>query len=295
MTTLLEIQSPFRPMLRYHGGKWKLAPWIISHFPPHRIYTEAFGGAASVLARKQRSYCEVYNDVDGEIVNVFRVARDRGEELCRAVELTAFSRVEYRLSFEISDDALEQARRTVVRSYMGFGSNALCRPVQSGFRACSSRNGTTPSRDWKNFPAALTSLILRMQGVVIEHRSAEQVMVSHDGPETLHYCDPPYVHSTRTNWAGKGARSGYAHEMDDEAHRSLAAVLRGLRGKVIVSGYHSPLYDEMFEGWARVERKALADGARKRTEVLWMNYRLSPEQLCSSDQSAIRNPQSAIE
>jgi DNA adenine methylase len=80
--------TPRRPVLRYHGGKWMLAPWIISHFPTHRIYVEPLGGSASVLLRKPRSYAEVYGDLDGEIVNVFLMARERPDELRRALELT---------------------------------------------------------------------------------------------------------------------------------------------------------------------------------------------------------------
>src|SRR3954470_1229963 len=123
-----------RPILRYHGGKWLLAPWILSHFPAHRVYVEPFGGAASVLLQKERSYAEVYNDLDGEVVNVFRVARDRGAELRRALELTPFSRDDFLLAYRLSPNALERARRTVARSFMGFGSAAACGEV-SGFRA----------------------------------------------------------------------------------------------------------------------------------------------------------------
>jgi len=256
-----------------------LAPWIISHFPPHRVYVEPCGGSASVLVRKPRSYGEIYNDLDGELVNVFRVVRERGAELTTLLELTPFSREEYRLSFVPSEDPMEQARRTVMRSYMGFGSNALCRTVKSGFRANSNRSGTTPAHDWRNYPGALPALIERLQGVVIENRDGVEVMLTHDGPETLHYCDPPYVHSTRTKWAGGGSRSGYTHEMTDEQHRHFAAVLHELKGMVIVSGYHSPLYDELFDGWTRTERKSLADGARERTEVLWMNFEMPDSDL----------------
>jgi DNA adenine methylase len=261
-----------RPILRYHGGKWRLAPWIIGHFPQHRVYVEPFGGGASVLLRKERAYAEIYNDLDGEVVNVFRVMRERGEELRRVLDLTPFSRLEYQQSFAECGDELEQARRTVVRSFMGFGSNSLCRSVKSGFRANSNRRGTTPAHDWRNYPDKMAGLIERLRGVVIEQKDASTLMRYFDTDDTLHYVDPPYVHSTRSLWAGKGARKGYAHEMSDEDHRSLAAVLNSLNGKVCLSGYHSPLYDELYRDWRRVERHALADGARARIEVLWMNY-----------------------
>lgn len=105
-----------------------LAPRIIEHFPEHRCYVEPFGGGGSVLLRKPRSYAEVYNDLDGEIVNLFTVARDRGDELVRLLELTPFSRDEFQQSYEPTDDPLEQARRTIARSFMGFGSNAHAPP-----------------------------------------------------------------------------------------------------------------------------------------------------------------------
>jgi len=129
------------PLLRFHGAKFRLAPWIISHFPRHRIYVEPFGGSGSVLLRKKRSEVEVYNDLDGEIVNLFRVARDNGEELSRQIFLTPYSRDEFVKSFELSDDPLEQARRTIVRSFQGFGSGYVtatkgskCARPEYGFR-----------------------------------------------------------------------------------------------------------------------------------------------------------------
>lgn len=260
-----------RPMVRYHGGKWKLAPWIISHFAPHRIYCEPFGGGGSVLLRKPRSYGEIYNDLDGEIVNVFRVMRDNGDELRQRLILTPFSRVEFVQSYEPFNDPIEQARRTIVRAYQGFGSAAVCGET-SGFRANSNRSGTTPAQDWQHYPDHVPAIIERMRGVVIEQRDALECMQQHDAEDVLHYVDPPYVHSARSS-KKRGTASGsvYKHEMTDEQHRTLANGLAGLRGMVVVSGYHTELYDELYKGWVRSEVQAHADGARPRIEVLWLN------------------------
>lgn len=252
-----------RPILRWHGGKWKLAPWILQHLPAHSVYVEPFGGAASVLLRKPRSYAEVYNDLDGEIVNLFKVARGRGEELRRALELTPFSREEFAESYEPSSDSLEQARRTVVRSFMGFGSNSHNK--STGFRSNSNRSGTTPAQDWRNYPNSFSDIIERLRGVIIENRDAIEVMLAHDSDQTVHYVDPPYVHSTRD------AGGDYRFEMDDRDHIQLAEMLLRLKGMVVLSGYSSDLYNDLFARWRRVERRAHADGAKERTEVLWLS------------------------
>lgn len=269
--------QPSRPILRYHGGKWLLAPWIISHFPEHSIYTEAFGGAGSVLLRKPRCYAEIYNDLDGEIVNLFRVVRDRGDELLRLVELTPYARAEFHESFVACEDSLERARRTVMRSFMGFGGN-LTRPnrdqtpQRTGFRNYSKKNSqSSPANDWRNLPQGLPSLIDRLRGVIIENRPAASVLLEHDSVDTLHYVDPPYVHSTRGFDCG-GTHRGYRHELSDDDHRALAVTLRALEGRVIVSGYQCELYDsELFTDWRCVLRPARADGARERTEALWFS------------------------
>jgi len=260
------MTAPNRPVLRWHGGKWVLAPWIIANMPPHRVYVEPFGGAGSVLMRKPRSYAEVWNDLDGHAVNLFRVLRsDRAAELVRALTLTPFARDEFAGAYEPCGDAVESARRLVVRSFMGFGSNGHNRAT--GFRANSNRSGTTPAHDWSNYPAALQRVIERLRDVVVENADALAVMRTHDGPDTLHYVDPPYVFETRTD-----AVADYAHEMTDADHGALLAFLRTLQGRVMLSGYPHPLYDAALTGWHRIERAALADGAAKRTEVLWMSF-----------------------
>lgn len=261
------MTSPTRPVMRYHGGKWKLAPWIISHFPKHRIYTESFGGAGSVLLRKPRCYGEVYNDLDGEVVNLFRVLRDweTADELAWQIALTPFARDEFVQSYLVASGPVEQARRTLVRSFMGFGSNSHNR--ETGFRSNTSRSYTTPAHDWQHFPAQVPAIVERLRGVVIENRPAAEVIRQHDSPETLHYVDPPYVHETR----GQNMGENYRHEMTDDQHRELATLLHSVRGMVVLSGYPCPLYDELYADWKRVERKAFADGARERVECLWIN------------------------
>lgn len=266
--------KPTRPVLRWHGGKWLLAPWIIEHFPPHRVYVEPFGGAASVLLRKRRSYAEVYNDLDDDVVNLFRVIRSPdAERLVRAVQETPFARTEFLGAYEVADDPVEAARRLIVRSFMGFGSDGFNRDVKTGFRSNSNRSGSTPAKDWSGYPDALAAIIERMRGVVIENRPAVEVMRQQDSPDALHYVDPPYLPETRSakSRKGGGAYHAYRHEMTVEDHAALLAVLNDLAGMVVLSGYPSPLYDTALTGWTRVERAALADGARARVEVLWLN------------------------
>lgn len=271
-----EGRAPTRPALRWYGGKWKLAPWIISHFPQHRVYVEPFGGAGSVLLRKHRAEAEVWNDLDDWVVNLFRVLRNE-TQACRLVEmlrLTPFARSEFDIARRIEKhacDPVEMARLLIVRSYMGFGSNAHNgRPT--GFRACSSRSGTTPAEDWAGYPDCLKLIIDRLRGVIVENRRGREVMAAHDAPTTLHYVDPPYLPETRSPANRYDLKyRAYRHEMSVEDHISLLDFLCELKGMVLISGYPSELYDDALRDWRRIETEALADGARKRTEVLWIN------------------------
>lgn len=274
------MTSPSRPVLRWHGGKWRLAPWIISHFPKHRVYVEPFGGAASVLLRKDRSYAEIYNDLDDEVVNLFRVLRDlrRAELLRNMLECTPFSRTEFLECYRPTRNTVERARRLIVRSFMGFGSDGSTSVYRTGFRSASNRSHTTPAHDWRNFAPALGAIIERIAGVVIENEPAIDVMRRHDGPDTLHYIDPPYLPETRrrANRRPGGNEAGvYRHELSTDDHAHLLEELRGLKGMVAISGYPSRLYDQRLFDWNRVERQAYADGASKRTEVLWLNSTLT--------------------
>lgn len=256
-----------RPVIRYHGGKWKLAPWIISHLPPHRIYVEPFGGAASVLLRKPRVYAEVYNDMDGEVCNLFRVMRDRGQvaELERLLNLTPFSREEFEAAYEVADDPVERARRLIARSFMGFSSASHNKEHRTGFRTKSFRSGTSPAADWANYPGHLGQFAERLRGVCIENRPAIELVQSHDQEGILFYVDPPYPRSTRYG------DDCYVYEMTDLDHEDLAGVLKSCAGMVVLSGYDCDLYRRLFDGWEMIRKPWFADGAREREECLWIS------------------------
>lgn len=265
--------GPKRPVARYHGGKWRLAPWIISHFPQHRVYCEPFGGAGSVLLRKPRAFAEIYNDRDDEIVNVFRTLREpaAAADLRARCEMTPFSRREFLLAYEPTDDPIEAVRRTLVRSWMGHGAAGV-RARKTGFRVNPHRQRTTAAGDWAGWPVAIQSFTERLQGVVIEARPAAQVIASNDGAETLFYVDPPYMFETRSQKRmGNCLYHGYRHELTDEDHAALLDQLCGLSGMVVLSGYATDLYDRRLTGWQRLEKEARADRGVKRTEVLWLN------------------------
>jgi DNA adenine methylase len=259
-------------MLRYHGGKWLVAPWIISFIPQHLTYVEPYGGGAAVLLRKGRSHEEVYNDLDSDTVNLFRVARDNGEELKRLLEYTPFSREEYLLAYRPTNDPVEKARRTVIRAFMSRSPTGTTGKINNegkiatGFRSKDQNCGKTPAKVWASYAESFNGLIERLRGVVIENREALEVVDQHDSIDTFFYIDPPYLLSVRD------AGTDYRYELTDEQHIKLAKKLNGVKGSVIVSGYHSKLYDDLYHGWAVREKLTYSDGdkTKPRTEVLWM-------------------------
>ncbi len=243
-----------------------MAPWIVSHFPKHTTYVEPFGGAASVLMRKERSAVEIYNDLDGEIVNLFRVLRDRsqGKELIRLLALTPFARDEFDESYTPAEDPIEQARRTVVRAFMGYHS---LRNNNSGFRL-GQNNGKEyfPPKTWTKIPKSMEFTIERLQGVLIENKPAADLIQAHDHPDTLFYIDPPYLGSTRNY-----PESGYKYEMrDEDDHIELAEVLKSHQGMVIISSYPNDLYARHYGDWKYFD-KITRNRGKQRVERLYIS------------------------
>jgi DNA adenine methylase len=254
------------PVLRYLGAKWQLADWIIAQFPPHKIYVEPFAGSASVFFRKYPSQVEYLNDMDGNVVNFFRMLRERGNELIRAIELTPYSREEYELAFDPCDDPIERARRFYVACWQSFAATVI---YKSGWRYQKTQlmRSTVP-REFSRTDG-LEVAIKRLKQAYIECRPAVEVIERLDSDETLFYVDPPYVKKSRSN----GSRNRYTCEMTDEDHVMLAEVLCQARGMVILSGYKSELYDRLFAGWTVLEKSTTTNGNGQATEYLWLSPR----------------------
>lgn len=260
------------PVLRYHGGKFRLSSWLYGFFPKHEIYVEPFGGAASVLLRKPRSHGEVYNDLDQDIFNLFQVLRDersaaRLRELC---ELTPYSRDEFQLAYQHTADPIERARRVIVRSAMGFGTGAA-NGHKTGFRCDASRKSANHAAVWRRYPAILAWVCQRLRGVNIENRPAAQCIAYHDSATSLFYVDPPYMMETRSIGPSGDV---YRHEMTNQQHAELLDQLRQVKGMVVLSGYASELYGDLLHDWrceTKTARVSAGAGTGIKTECVWLN------------------------
>jgi DNA adenine methylase len=262
----------------WYGGKFSHLDWLLPLLPQTTHYCEPFGGSAAVLINRPPAPVETYNDLDSEVVNFFRVLRDEQEALIQAIGLTPFSREELRLATQEQESdlsELERARRFFVRA----------RQVRTGLAQTASEGrwahclltsragmGGAVSR-WLGSVEGLSEIVQRLLRVQIENAHAFEVIQRYDSPETLFYCDPPYVHRTR------GDAKAYGFEMTDREHEELAHLLLNVHGKVAISGYASSLYEDLYAGWTRIEAptRMIHSSKGERTEVLWMNYELPAE------------------
>ena len=257
----------------WYGGKFSHLEWLSPLLPNSHHYCEPFAGSAAVLINRDPSPVETYNDIDGEVVNFFRVLRDRPEEITRAIALTPFSREEFYIALNgphsgISD--LERARRFYIRARQTrtglaqtatLGRWANCKnTTRSGMSGVVSR--------WLGGVEALAGIAERLARVQIENRPALDIIQLYDDPRTLFYCDPPYLHATR------GDAKAYGFEMLDDEHGALAAALGRIKGKAAISGYRCDLMDTLYKSWRRYDAPAKnAHSIKKiRYECLWMNY-----------------------
>ena len=252
-----------KALLKYPGGKWKCAEWIISHFPEHKVYCEPFFGSGAVFFKKAPSYIETVNDVDGNIVNLFRVCREHPEELATAINMTPFSRDEFKDCYEIeADNPVERARRTLVRYHQSFGTT---NSLKNSWRNVQTYGGPRCATMWNYLPGTVIAVCERLKDAQIENVDAFKLIERYNSEETGIYCDPPYLQELRK-------KNMYAHEMKREEHISLLELLKESKSKVVISGYDSELYNEMLSGWRTDERPAIAQMGLHRIEKIWMNF-----------------------
>lgn len=249
-------------ILNYPGSKWKMADLIIDQMGSHNTYVEPFFGSGAVFFNKSRVKVETINDIDGRIVNFFRVCRDYPEQLIAKVLLTPHSREEYLNSYQVSPDPIEDARRLMVRCWQAIGAKTSDR---TGWRSIIDYNGPDTANEWATVWMKIEEVAYRLKGVQIEKQDAVKLLNRYNREDVLTYVDPPYLLKTRTNRL-------YQHEYSNEDHMTLLELLRNFKGKVILSGYQSDMYDIALPNWYKICHDSTAESGAKRLEVIWMNY-----------------------
>ncbi len=267
-----------KPVVPYHGGKGRLAAWIVSMMPRHRVYLEPFAGSAAVLLAKPKSTHEILNDLDGNVVNFYRVLRERPDELERLCRLTPYARDEFNAAkFDEDLDDVERARRWWVRCQQSFAHTGTAATGWSTSILRGSNNARTVLNRIDRFDAVAA----RLMHVTIENRDALDLIADTDVPDAVIYADPPYLIDTRPSMQRRPA-GDYQHEFaTEEQHRALAAHLTTSAATVLLSGYPSDLYEEVYDGWHRIERTVVRRTSNGRgaqlphaTEVVWSNREL---------------------
>ncbi len=257
----------------WYGGKFSHLDFILPNIPTDaKHFCDVFGGSAAVLINRPPAPVETYNDIDSELANFFRTLRDTGDELIQQIKLTPFSREELvrACEYEPGLSELERARRFFVRARQT--RTGLAQKSSEGRWAhcvLTTRAGMSGAVSrWLGSVDGLAEITERLLRVQIENAPAEEVIRRYDTAETVFYLDPPYVHSSR------GDTTAYEHEMSDEEHMALADVLSSIRGRAVLSGYRTELYDSLFADWTRIDAPVrTAHSVRKpRQESLWVNF-----------------------
>lgn len=270
----------------WYGGKFNHLNWLLPLLPPTIHYCEPFGGSAAILINRPPMPVETYNDLDGEVVNFFRVLRDQKDDLIEVIGLTPFSREEFQIAAHESRDDLsdlERARRFFICARQV--RTGLAQTASAGRWAhcvLTSRAGMAGAVSrWLGSVEGLSEIAQRLLRVQIEHRPALEVIQRYDSPDTLFYCDPPYPHGSR------GDKNAYAYEMTNDQHRELAHTLRNVQGKVAVSSYASDFMDELYGDWYFTEgpEKNCLSVKTPRREGLWTNYQPPTQTLVVEDQA----------
>lgn len=251
-----------KTLLKYPGSKWRIAEWILSYFPEHKVYLEPFFGSGALFFKKEPSYIETINDLDGNIVNLFKVCRDYPEELARAITLTPFSREEFQNCYQMTDNPIENARRCIVRYHQSFGTS---NSSKNSWRNVQTYGGPRCATMWNDLPEVVQAVCQRIKEAQIENTDALTLIERYNSQDTLIYCDPPYIQSIRK-------RNIYRVEMTDERHFELLKILKNSKSKIILSGYDNPMYNKELSEWNTAEKATTAQMGLHRVEKIWFNF-----------------------
>lgn len=259
-------------VLKWPGAKWRIADEIMRLMPKHKIYLEPFFGSGAVFFSKTPCNTEILNDLDGEIVNLFKVIRDSPEELSGIVSLTPYSREEYKESYDRTGSDIERARQFLVRANM---ARAGMQYYSSSWRHAGPVQGAKSFQrvcgDWNKVPERILEAAERLKDAEIESIDAIELIKKYNHKECLIYADPPYLLSTRR-------QRYYNVEMtEDKEHIELIEALKNHKGMVILSGYESELYEQWLQGWTKVEIKTTAEQGKQRIEVLYVNFEIDKQ------------------
>ena len=262
----------------YYGGKYSCLKDLlpIINAAPHTTFVESYGGSGAIILNKTPSDVEVYNDLNSDVVNFFRVLREEGDELIRLLHLTPYSREEFTNCCDIPEGTnLHKAWTFFVRArQVSRGLVTSASPGRWAYTVKDSRRemSLVISR-WLSSIEGLENINNRLRTIQIENLDGKDVIQRYDRESTLHYVDPPYPMEVRTG--GKA----YKHEYKEQDHAQLLDCLKQVKGKVILSSYANKLYDETLNGWVRkefkVKQSANANFYSKDKlcqEVIWSNF-----------------------
>lgn len=251
----------------YYGGKYNHVEKLYRLFPRHKCFVDVFGGSGVVVLNKEPAI-DVYNDIDGNVVNFFRVLREKPEELVRLLELTPYAREEFlycQKNFDKDNTDIERARMFFMACAGGFGHKIRGGWAKDMGRLCGFYN------HMDNFSA----ISKRFRKILIENKPFDEIIKQYDDVNVFFYCDPPYCPETRKT------NKDYQNEMTDLQHIELSALLHSIKGKFLLSGYPSQLYSELYTDMTCMtfeSKLSLNPKAKKidkaRTEALWMNYQI---------------------
>ena len=256
-------------MLKYPGSKWNIAGQLVGLIPPHRSYVEPYFGSGAVLFTKPPSAIETVNDLDGDVVNLFKCIQQDSGRLARLVMTTPFSREVYDRQFEPDSSCASRYQRAagfLVRLWQAHGSR------NDGYKSGWKYDATGREKmyslwNWYRLPDWIIEIAERLRRVQIECRPALEVIERLNYPNVFMYIDPPYMLNTRA-----AKQRQYQHEMTDADHEELLKAILRSRAKIMVSGYESDMYNEYLHGWHKESFASCAEGGRPRQEVVWMNY-----------------------